>query len=107
MAFQTPRRSSMSTAPSVARLAAQTQESITISFEPEYHPATPGSSASSILARNIRLKLSVPGDRPRPNWILAQMLARTASPYALVDQYIVLQPASDRDFAGEASFPVI
>jgi hypothetical protein len=50
----------MSIATSVARLAAKTHESIVINFEPEYRPPTPGSSAWSIIAKNIRLKLVVP-----------------------------------------------
>ena len=98
----------MSIAPSVARLAAQTQESITITFSPEYRPATPGSASSSIIARNIRVTVVLPDQQPSPSWILARMLARTApSPDALIDQYIVLQAATDRDFGGEAPFPLI
>jgi hypothetical protein len=99
----------MSIAPSVARLAAQTHESITITFEAEYRPATPGSSAWSIIAKNIRLRLVVPTERPLPNSVLAKMLARTSdpNPYALIDQYIVFQGVTDRDFGGEAPFPVI
>jgi hypothetical protein len=99
----------MNAAPSVARLAAQTHESITVTFEPEYRPATPGSSAWSIIAKNIRLGLVVPTERPRPNWVLARMLARTSdpNPYTLIDQFIVLQAVTDRDFSGEALFPVI
>jgi hypothetical protein len=93
---------------SVARLAAQTHELITITFEPAYRPATPGSSAWSIIAKNIRLRLTVPTERPLPNWVLARMLAWTCdpSPYALIDQYIVLQAATGRDFSGEAFFPL-
>jgi len=68
----------MSIATSVARLAAKTHESIVINFEPEYRPPTPGSSAWSIIAKNIRLKLVVPTGRFRPNWVLARMLARTS-----------------------------
>ena len=98
----------MRIAPSVARLAAQTQESITITFSPEYRPATPGSASSSIIARNIRVTVDLPDQQPSPSWILARMLARTApSPDALIDQYIVLQAATDRDFGGEAPFPLI
>src|SRR5215208_5886576 len=98
----------MNVAPSLARLAAETQESITITFNPEYHPATPGSSASSIIARNIRLTVVLPDKQPSPTWVLARMLARTApSPDALIDQYIVLQANSGREFGGEAPFPVI
>src|SRR5262245_11304122 len=99
----------MSTAPSVARLAAETHESITITFEPVYSPATTGSSAWSIIAKNIRLTLTVPTERPLPNSVLARMLAWTSdpSPYALIDQYIVLQVATGRDFTGEAIFPLI
>jgi hypothetical protein len=76
----------MSIMPSVARLAAQTHESITITFEAEYRPATPGSSAWSIIAKNIRLRLVVPTERPLPNSVLAKMLARTSdpNPYALI-----------------------
>jgi len=98
----------MSIATSVARLAAKTHESIVINFEPEYRPPTPGSSAWSIIAKNIRLKLVVPTGRFRPNWVLARMLARTSdpNPYTLIDQYIVLQSVTDRDFSGEALFPV-
>jgi hypothetical protein len=93
---------------SVARLAAQTRESITITFEPAYRPATPGSSAWSIVAKNIRVVLTVPTERTLPNWVLARMLARTSdpNPYTLVDQYIVLQAATGRDFSGEALFPL-
>src|SRR3954453_9818062 len=95
----------MSIAPSVARLAAQTQESITITFSPEYRPATAGSAASSIIARNIRLTVVLPDQQPSPSWILARMLARTApSPDALIDQYIVLEAATDRDFGGKLPF---
>ena len=99
----------MSIAPSVARLAAQTHESITITFEAEYRPPTPGSSAWSIIAKNIRLGLVVPTERPLPNSVLAKMLARSSdpNPYALIDQYIVFQGVTDRDFGGEAPFPVI
>src|SRR4051812_19394420 len=98
----------MSIASTVARLAAQTQESITITFTPEYRPPTPGSSASSIIARNIRLTVVLPDKQPSPSWVLARMLARAApSPDALIDQYIVLQAATEQDFGGEAPFPVI
>jgi hypothetical protein len=96
----------MSATPSIARLAAETHESITITFEPTYRPATPGSSAWSIIAKNIRVTLSVPAERPLPNWVLARMLARTSDPYALIDEYIVLQIAKDRGFSGTASFPL-
>jgi hypothetical protein len=98
----------MSTTPSIARLAAATHESIMVTFEPEYRPPTPGSSAWSIIAKNIRLRLVVPSERPRPNWILARMLARTSDPNpdTLVDQFIVLQAVTDGDFSGEALLPV-
>jgi len=99
----------MSATPSVARLSAETHEFITISFEPTYRPATPGSSAWSIIAKNIRLTLVVPTERSLPSTIRARMLAWTSdpSPYALIDQYIVLQTASDRGFSGEALLPLI
>jgi hypothetical protein len=99
----------MSIAPSAARLAAQTHESITITFEAEYRPATSGSSAWSIIAKNIRLRLVVPTERPLPNSVLAKMIARTSdpNPYALIDQYIILQVGTNREFGGEAPFSVI
>jgi hypothetical protein len=98
----------MRTTPSVARLAAETHESITITFEPIYRPTTPGSSAWSIIAKNIRLTLTVPTERPLPNSVLARMLASTSDPSpALIDQYIVLQVATGRDFTGQAILPLI
>lgn len=42
----------MSAAPSTARLAAQTLETIMITFEP-YRSPSPGSSAWKIIAKNI------------------------------------------------------
>jgi len=98
----------MSSAPSVARLAAETHETMMVTFDPEYRPPTPGSSAWSIIAKSIRLSLVAPAKRPRPNWVLARMLARTCdpNPSTLIDQFIVLQAVTDRDFSGEALLPV-
>jgi hypothetical protein len=96
----------MSTAPSIARLAGQTHETITITFEPQYRPPSPGSSAWSIIAKNIRVTVVVPTERPLPNWVLARMLAWASDPYALIDQYIVLQIGIDRGFSGLAFFPL-
>ena len=45
----------MSAAPSTARLAAQTLETIMITFEP-YRSPSPGSSAWKIIAKNIPTK---------------------------------------------------
>ena len=50
----------MSIRPSVARLAAQNARVDNDHLQPEYRPATPGSSAWSIIAKNIRLRLVVP-----------------------------------------------
>jgi len=96
----------MSATPSVATLSAETHE---FSLEPTYRPATPGSSAWSIIAKNIRLTLVVPTERPLPSTVRARMLAWTSdpSPYALIDQYIVLQTASDRGSSGEALLPLV
>ena len=94
--------------PSIAMLAAQTHEAITISFGTQYRPPSPGSSAWSIIAKNIRVGLLVPADRPLPNWVLARMLASTGDPNQLIDQYIVLQGVGDRLFGGggDPSFPI-
>jgi hypothetical protein len=95
--------------PSVARLKAETHESITITFDAEYRPATPGSSAWSIIAKNLHVDMVIPSARPHPHWALAKILARTTdpNPYALIDEYVVLQEIDPKHFGGAGPFSLL
>jgi hypothetical protein len=57
----------------VANLASQTGETIRIDFESKYSPPSGGSSAWNIVARNIKVTLTVPEDRPLPTSFQAQL----------------------------------
>jgi len=57
----------------IANLASQTGETIWIDFSAPYSPATPGSSAWSVRARNIQFTVTVPHNLPMPFWFMAQL----------------------------------
>jgi hypothetical protein len=93
-----------STKPGRANLTSATGETIEIDFTAHYTGPAAGSSAWSIVAENIRLKVTVPQGRTLPDWILGRVLAQTAngSYRDLIEQCMLVDRSSDRGYLGEA-----
>lgn len=85
---------------SVANLAAHTGELITINFDPVFHSATPGSSAWSLVATNIRIRLIVQKGRYVPDMIMTRLRARLTVPNIFVQQIVWLLPVNRDEFIG-------
>jgi hypothetical protein len=91
---------------SVANLAAETRETMTISFDPIYHSATPGSSAWSMVTSNMQIHLFVPFGRYVPRMIMTRLRARLADTYMFVQQTGWLLPMNDNEFIGTVPLPL-
>ena len=98
-----------STKPGLADLRSAAGEIIEIDFTAHYTGPAAGSSAWSIVAENILVKLTVPQGRPLPNWILVRLLGQTAntSDRDLIEQCIFAGRDSSHGYSGEAENPVL
>ena len=98
-----------STKPGRANLRSTTGEIIEINFTAHYTGPAAGSSAWSIVAENILVKITVPQGTPLPNWILVRLLGQTAntSDRDLIEQCIFAESGSNRGYSGEAENPVL
>jgi hypothetical protein len=95
--------------PGLARLGSATGETMTVAFKADYSGVTAGSSAWSVVARQLRITVALPAAASPPPWILAQVLARTegSGEQALVDQVIILQQDEVNVFSGLAPYDLL
>jgi hypothetical protein len=91
----------------VANLASQTGETIQIRFDAETTGSSGGGSyARSVIAQNIRIVLTVPGNRPLSGWFMAQLFSRLPGG-AFDAQAVILQNPGGRVYSGKASGSVL
>src|SRR5690348_6017998 len=91
-----------STRPGRADLASATGETIRLDFTAHYTGPAPGSSAWSITAETIRIRVTVPDGLALPSWILGKLLGQTADTGSrlLTEQCLFIGQDSGRVFSG-------
>jgi hypothetical protein len=91
----------------LANLASTSRETMSVAFSAHYSGTTPGSSAWSIVARNIRISIALEEGRSHPpEWMLGQIFGRTedSGEMTLVNQCVVLRNGGGQALSGVAPY---